>query len=132
MYELTHADRIWNRACGEDAVQSLPGDRALTDLLYAHGYICNGGILHAIECLTPAEQSAAQAGYRFYGFEMVASLLDEARIALESGDDGAEYRLSGQYKHLLPDLDTSIATRFEQHFADNPSDYATLRSQDLT
>jgi hypothetical protein len=29
MGELTEADMIWNRACGEGPPRSLPGDRAL-------------------------------------------------------------------------------------------------------
>jgi len=37
MYQLTQADMIWNRACGKDPVRSFPGDRALTDMLSAHG-----------------------------------------------------------------------------------------------
>jgi hypothetical protein len=87
MGELTEADMIWNRACGEDPLRSLPGDRALADLLRAHGLVMNGGVLHAVEILTPTELSDAESGYRFYGLDGVASLLSRARKLFETGDD---------------------------------------------
>ena len=55
MAELTDADMIWNWACGEGPLRSLPGDRALADLLRANGLAMNGGVLHAIGCLTATE-----------------------------------------------------------------------------
>jgi hypothetical protein len=67
MYELSLADRIWNRACGQDPLRTLPGDRALADLLFAHGLAMNGGVLHAVECLTESELSDAQAGFSYSG-----------------------------------------------------------------
>ena len=60
---------IWNRACGQDRLRSLPGDRAFADLLLAHGLVVNGGVLHAVECLTAAELSDAESGYQFYGLD---------------------------------------------------------------
>jgi hypothetical protein len=61
---MTQADMIWNRACGEDSLRALPGDRALADLLNAHGLAMNGGVLHAIECMSAEELSEAEAGCR--------------------------------------------------------------------
>lgn len=85
MYQLTQADMIWNRACGKDPVRSFPGDRALTDMLSAHSLVMNGGVLHAIECLTASEMTDAEAGYFFYGFDAVAPLLRRARELFEAG-----------------------------------------------
>jgi len=87
MYELTDADMIWNRACGDDPLRALPGDRALVDLLYAHGLAMNGGVLHAVECMTVEEQFDAEAGYRYYGLEGAASLLSRARRIFDAADD---------------------------------------------
>ena len=78
MAELTEADLIWNRACGVNPLRTWPGDRALADLLYAHGLAMNGGVLHAIECMTVEVLSEVEAGYRYFAFDDVASLLSRA------------------------------------------------------
>src|SRR5580692_9541571 len=99
MAELTEAEMVWNRACSEDPLRSLPGDRALADLLRAHGLAMNGGVLHALECLTAEELTNAEAAYRFYGLAAVASLLSRARKLCETGDDleRHEQQLDRQY-----------------------------------
>lgn len=132
MYELTEADMIWNRACGEDPLRTHSGDRALTDLLLAHNLAMNGGVLHAVECLTPDELSDAEAGYRFYGFDAVASLLSHARTLLET-DDSLEFhesQLDRRYAEVIPD-DTSLLESFKEHLRTNPSEYAPLRAKDV-
>lgn len=132
MYELTEADKIWNRACGADPLRSLPGDRALADLLRAHGLAMNGGVLHAVECLSAAELSDAEDGYRFYGFAEVASLLSRARKLFEKGDDQElhEQQLDRQYAVFIPS-DGSLAQCFEKRLQANPSDFAPLRAKDM-
>src|SRR6266852_5959110 len=99
MGTLAQATMIWNRACREDSLRLLPGDRALADLIRAHGLVMNGGVLHAVECLTDNERSDAESGYRFYGFDAAASLLSRARTILEE-DDNLEFherQLDGHY-----------------------------------
>lgn len=132
MHELTEADMIWNRACGEDPVRALPGDRALTDLLKAHNLTMNGGVLHAVECLTAEKRSAAMAGFRFYGLDGVASLLSRARAIFEIGDDleSHEQQLDREYETMIPS-DSSLAERFEQRLKTNPWDFAPLRTRDV-
>ena len=72
MHQHTHANRIWNRACGEAPLRTREGDRALTDLLQWHGYIMNGGVLHAVELLSASELSNAAAAYGYFGLDAVA------------------------------------------------------------
>ena len=133
MYELTEADMIWNRACGGDPLRSLRGDRALADLLRAHGLAMNGGVLHAVECLTAEELTDAEAGYRFFGLAEVASLLSRARKLFEAADDADlenhEQQLDGQYAVLIPS-DTSLVECFERRLKSNPSDFEPLRMSD--
>jgi hypothetical protein len=132
MAELTDADMIWNRACGKDQLRSLPGDRALADLLRAHGLAMNGGVLHAVECLTATELSDAEAGYRFYGLDRVASLLSRARTVFETGDDlgSHEQQLDRQYAAMIPS-DSSLVERLGKRLESHPSDYAPLRAKDV-
>jgi hypothetical protein len=131
MADLSQADMIWNRACGEDPMRSQPGDRALADLLYAHGLVMNGGVLNAVECLTAEELSAAQAGYRYLGFDVVASLLSRARSILEEGDDLGDHEanLDAEYSELIPS-DSSLVERFKSQLESSPSDFAALRAKD--
>ena len=91
MYELTTAAMIWNRACGDDPLRALPGDRALADVLYAHGLAMNGGVLYAVECMTVEEQCDAEAGYRYYGLDGIATLLTRAREIFEAANDLGDY-----------------------------------------
>jgi hypothetical protein len=132
MYELTDADMIWNRACGEHPLRSLPGDRALADLLRIHGLAMNGGVLHAVECLAAEELTDAEAGYRFYGLAEVASLLSRARKLFETGDnlEFHEQQLGRQYADLIPS-DSSLVECFEKRLQANPSDFAPLRAKDM-
>ena len=113
---------IWNRACGEDPLRTLPGDRALADLLYAHGLAMNGG----------DELRDAQVGYRYYGFDAVASLLSRAMTLLDKGDylEDQESELDGEYLALIPS-DSSLVARFEKQLASSPSDFAPPRAMDL-
>lgn len=133
MYELTPADMIWNRACGPERLHDLPGDRALADLLQAHGLAMNGGVLHAVECLSANQLSAAEAGYRLFGLDAAASLLSHAKHILESDQDLElhERELDRRYADIIPD-DSALVERFEKHLAENPSQYAPLRPVDMT
>src|SRR5262249_40402009 len=104
MHELTQAEMIWNRACGEDPLRSLHGDRALADMLRAHGLVMNGGVLHAVDCLTASELSDAEAGYRFYGLDAVATVLFRARRIVEAGGDLRDHDqdLDALYADMIP------------------------------
>jgi hypothetical protein len=115
MSELSHSDLIWNRACGAEPMRCHPGDRALAGLLQSHGLAMNGGVIHAVECLTTEELADAKAGYRFYELHDVASLLSRANAILEQGDalDDHEVDLDGQYLRLIPS-DSSLVERFEK------------------
>lgn len=132
MHQLTHSDLIWNRACGEHALRELPGDRALADLLRAHGLAMNGGVLHAVECLTEDELSAAEAGYRYFDYDEIASLLRGAKVSTltESDIGGLEHRFDSEYLKLIP-CDDSIEARFQSDLMANPSAYAPLRTIDI-
>jgi hypothetical protein len=127
MAELTEADMIWNRACGGDALRALPGDRALTDLLYAHGLAMNGGVLHAVECMTAGELSDAEAGYRYFGFDGIASLLSHARRIFETEDDlgSHEHGLDTEYARYIPS-DSALVARFEARLESHSSEFAPL------
>ncbi|MBN2384609.1 hypothetical protein JXQ70_17180 [bacterium] len=128
---LTEADRIWNRACGQDPLRTHSGDRALADLLVAHGLTMNGGVLHAVECLTEDEMLDVEAGYRFYGLDQVAAIFTHARRLVDTDEDLDDYEatLDQEYADIIPD-DTSLIKRFEKHLKENPSEYAPLREDD--
>ncbi len=127
MYELTTADMIWNRACVGDRLRVLPGDRALVDMLRAHGLVRNGGVLHAVECFTEAELADAESGYRFFGLNDVAGLLSHAKVLFRAGDDleTHEFQLDQQYGGLIPS-DCSLAHRFETRLRSHPEDFAPI------
>jgi hypothetical protein len=132
MAEVTDAEMIWNRACGEEPLRDLPGDRALADLLSAHGLVMNGGVLHAVECMTAEELSDAKAGYGFFGLDGVASVLSRARQIFDSGGNvgNHEQQLDGEYANLIPS-DSLLVDCFESQLKFSPSDFAPLRTKDM-
>jgi len=128
MYELTEADRVWNRACMErGGTNPQPGDSALAALLQVHGLTMNGGVLHSVESLSLQELECAKSGYRFFGLDAVAELVARAQAAAKVGQDleSQEGLLNGEYAELIPD-DSYLVSRFEEHFRTRPSDFAPL------
>jgi len=130
MAELNEADMIWNRACGEDPLRALPGDRALADLLYAHGLVMNGGVLHAVGCMTAQELFDAGAGYQYYGLNDAAFLLSRAAI-IDAGNDleSQGRNLDSEYGRLIPS-DSSLTERFDKRLKTNPLDFGPFRPID--
>lgn len=128
---MTPADLIWNRACEGGGPNPCNGDRALCALLKAHGLAVNGGVLHAVECLSASELSDAQAGYRVYGLDAAASLLVRAKAVFDADDDLEfhEAKLDRDYAEVIPD-DSSLVARFEEHLRSHPSEYAPIRAED--
>ncbi len=131
MPSLSVADRIWNRAALDHGGPNPgPGDHALAGLLLAHGLIMNGGVLHALEALSPREVAQACSGYRFYDLTAVASLVEGAQVelaALADSDipDELENRLDEGYSRLVPS-DAVLVEAFERHYESSPADYSRL------
>lgn len=128
MYKMTAADLIWNRACLEGGGPNPQrGDRALAALFAAHNLTMNGGVLHAVECLTASQLSDAEAGYWFFGLDSVGDLMMRARQIFEVGDDleSHEALLDQEYDMLVPN-DSCLAERFAEHLKLHPSDFAPV------
>lgn len=91
----------------------------------------NGGVLHAVECMTVDEQFDTERGYRYFGFDDVASLMSRARKIFEAGDDLEyhEQQLDHEYAQLVPS-DSSLAERFESRLKSRPQDFEMLRPKD--
>lgn len=127
-YKLTNLDLIWNRACDSFSTATLgAGDRALRDLLRAHGPICNGGVFHVFDVLSEPQIEAAKSGYRFFDILEVAELLTRAKGLLETEDEIEEYEttIDREYWRCVHD-DSHLVERFKRHYAAKPSDFAPL------
>lgn len=99
----------------------LPGDSALTALLAAHGMVMNGGVGHVFDTLDAAERSAGAAGFRFFGFDAVARLLERAE---EQSEEQWE-SLDSEYAGLIPSED-ALDEAFKRLFADKPHLFAPI------
>jgi hypothetical protein len=126
---MTTVDLIWNRACKGEGRNLCNGDRALAALLKAHGLTMNGGLLHAVECLSASELAEAQSGYRFFNFDSVAKLLAVARRFWEAGDDLEYYesQLNHDYTARIPD-DSSLFERFKSVYKIRVSEFSPFDS----
>jgi hypothetical protein len=127
MPELTEADLVWNRACLANRAAVLPGDRALEAMVTFHSVAMNGGVLHALEHFKSNELKDAESGYRFFGLERIAALLNEAKSVLKNGDDLSfwEAELDRRYYAIVPD-DSALFARFEPIFRRGPSEFAPI------
>lgn len=86
---MGHADDIWNRACaeaGQPKTLTAPGDRSLADMVLTHSLAMTGGLLHAVQSCTPDEVAAAVRGYRFFGLESAAAVLEDVARSWGDGD----------------------------------------------
>ena len=99
----------------------LPGDSALAALLAVHGMVMNGGVGHVFETLDAADRTAGAAGFRFFGFEDVAGLLERAEHLGEEGREG----LDSIYAALIPS-DDSITFAFKRLFSEASSLFSPL------
>lgn len=118
--KLSRQDQIWNRACLESGGSSpAAGDRALASLLRAHGFAMNGGVIHALECLSHSEIAAAIAGFNFFG------LIDAANVFEQPLDDSreTEERLNLMYLAAVPN-DDALVYAFRTKLVSSPGAFA--------
>lgn len=120
-------DVVWNRARYGGGNNPRAGDSALAALLRFHGAAMNGGVLHAVECLGVDEFTAAEAGYRYFGFPEVAQLLLKAQRIFNTEQDLGEYErpLDGEYASHIP-TDSVLVKRLQERFSSNPSDFSPV------
>lgn len=102
---------------------------ALAALLSVHSLAMNGGLRHSVENHSPDELEQAVAGYRYFGLEDAAAVVESvARRAAAIDPDVAE-RLEAEaddrYAAVVPD-DSTLAARFEQLFRQKPEAFAPL------
>lgn len=84
----------------------------------------NGGVLHAVEVLTPDELRIALAGYRRFALPGAAEALAEAQKLAEPARASAETRLDRDYVAAVPDdafLSSAIDTADPPEALENPN-----------
>jgi hypothetical protein len=121
--ELSTANRVWNRACelvGRPGPKS--GDTELSATLLAHNLAMNGGILHSVEALSEEELDLALHGYRYFGLDSAAELIERARLVPPEAAEKAEARLDAEYATT----DDLLLATFEAHFRSHPEAYGPI------
>ena len=128
MSELTVASRVWNRA-GELVGQPGPkvGDSQLSAMLLAHNITMNGGVLHCVEALSTQELDSALHGYRYFGLNAGADIIEKARTVLPAVAVEAESQLDAAYAATVP-ADSLIVAIFERHFQRHPEAYGAIEA----
>lgn len=123
---------IWDRALGfgdGGAVGTGPGDIALESVLLAHGMVMNGGVLHSVEALKPAQFESAVAGFRRLGAETLARLFESVRAQLDDGAledleraEALEVESDRVYADVIPG-DAALEQLVRNDVDRNPGDY---------
>lgn len=131
---MGHADDIWNRACaeaGRPKTLTAPGDRALADMVLVHSLAMNGGLLHAVESCTADEVAAAVRGYRYFGLDAAAVVLEDVARSWGDGDldlpdsERLEVEANERYDSAVPD-DEVLVTAFVARLQTEPSVFVAI------
>ena len=124
---LSTADIVWNRACQGGGDSPCRGDTALASLLLFHGAAMNGGVLHAVGCLSVEQRAHAKDGFRYFGFASVEDVITRGEtVPSESVDIGnIAATLDSEYCAVIPS-DSTLVERFEEHFARTPSEFSQV------
>ena len=132
--KLSLADQVWNRAALERG-GSAPreADVALSAMLSIHNLAMNGGLLHSVEGHAERDLDRGITSYEYFGLSDAAAVVawvrsEAARLDLDADVEAAEhvdFEANRRYADVVPD-DSTLATRFEEHFARHPEAYAPL------
>jgi hypothetical protein len=125
--ELSYTDKIWNRSLNDEIPKAAPGDRALCSMLWAHGLVMNGGVLHAVELLSNNELADAIAGYKFFFIDAIEDLFMRAKSLFDTEVDIGEYEgeLDLEYVSIIPN-DSWLVARFENYYNTKPQDFEPI------
>lgn len=126
---VTLGELVWSRACAaQGGAQRREGDAALSAMLLFHGLAMNGGVAHAVECLSPEELDASIRGYHFYGLGALSHLVAAAKAAPSDDDEADDLgtRLDAEYAAKIANGDAALARIFEEHLAAHPEQYSSV------
>lgn len=119
--EIDDETRIWNRAALQKGGASPgEGDAALTAAIQFNGLAMNGGVVHAFEVLRGEELHAACAGFRYFGLDQAAALIETA-FKME-WEDESSVEMDRIYGELVEN--DALGRAFRSHFATHPERYA--------
>lgn len=121
------ADEIWNRsAMNGGGPDPSRGDLALTAVLGLHSLAMSGGLLDAVERVTPEQLAAAVEGYQWLGLDQAAEVVAMVRQEMDAGalDDNdraeaLEVRADDEYARAIP-RDQTLIDAFRTRLAEVP------------
>lgn len=124
------SDLIWNRAALNDGGSSPGvGDATLATALAFHGLAMSGGVLDAVERMSPDVEHIEDA-FRWLGLDGVSSLLASVRQDIAAGvlddddlADGLERDADERYGVLLPS-DAVLNAAFRARLKEAPDAFA--------
>jgi len=82
-----------------------------------------GGLGHAVAFLTTEEYYAGVTGYRYFGLEEIASVLEAAKLC--GSDVSALELLELRYNELVPS-DDILTAAFEAVYKDSPNAFTPI------
>ncbi len=120
--KLSKQEHIWNRAALNGGGPSPgEGDIALANLLMAHGLVMNGGVEHAVECLSSDELADSIAGFEYFGFLAAANALSQPPSSMEDSEE----LLNSAYWQAIPD-DSALVHAFHVKLLATPDAFSGI------
>jgi hypothetical protein len=114
-------------------VPRAEGDIALAALLSVHSLAMNGGMLHSVENHSQDQIERAIAGYRYFGLDAAAAVVESvarraASIDLDADDDAAErLEIDANESYAAAVPDDSTPASFEQIYERRPESFSPLQ-----
>lgn len=128
---LERRDEIFDRACWADSrtdERLLEPDRLLSAMMIFDAVCVHDGVLPALDCHSAEEFEHALAGYRHFGLDDVATVVESiARRSTKSPLSEQERwdfeaALEAEYEAACPD--TTVDKAFTAYHARRPGDFA--------
>jgi hypothetical protein len=98
-------------------------------MVLAHSLAMNGGVLHAIESLSAGERAAAFDGFRYFGLDAAAHVLEDIARRWDGGHldlgDAERLAIEADERYAIVVADDDVLVRaFEARYGQDPGAFA--------
>jgi hypothetical protein len=133
---IIERDVVFYRALVADSrgdARLTEADRMLSAMLTFDAVCVGDGVLPALYCHSPAELDSVLSGYRYFGLNDVADVIESIAARVDDPPDGDqlefEVGLEEEYESVCPE--TAVHAAFTRFYQDRGHEFAAVSDRDL-